>query len=117
MPIYQIHRLRQHLRQGFRFAPHVSGSANVKPRDYEAGDTVSAESPYAAFFSLRDSGTRLEVGDVLETVTGTLCIFKYVGFEEARWVVPAKPDAASDTGSGPDEEPSHGECKASAVPA
>ena len=88
MPAYRIHRLRPHLRQTFRSAPHVSGTAIVKPRDYEPGATVEAESPYAAFFALRESDTPLEVGDLLETDGGSLRIFKFVGFEEAEWVKP-----------------------------
>ena len=45
-------------------------------------------SPYAAFFASRETGEALQVGDVLETESGDLRIFKYVGFEEARWFVP-----------------------------
>lgn len=85
---YRIHRLKDHVRQHFRLAPHVSGTASVKPRDYEPGDTVEASSPYAAFFSLREAGTPLDVGDLLEAEGGALRIFKYVGFEEAQWVLP-----------------------------
>jgi hypothetical protein len=93
MATYRIHRLRTHLRQQFRFAPHVSGTAVVKPRDYEPGDSVEAVSPYAAFFALRDSGTPLEVGDLLESAEGKLTIFKFVGFEEAQWPAPeVKPE-------------------------
>ena len=53
MPSYRIHHLKDHLRQHFRFAPHVSGTANVKPKDYELGGTVEATSAYAAYFALR----------------------------------------------------------------
>src|SRR5579862_8135555 len=88
MPAYRIHRLKDHLRQQFRFAPHVSGTASVKLRDYQAGDTVEAESPYAAFFAMRGSPAPLEVGDLLESPEGTLTIFKFVGFESAQWVLP-----------------------------
>lgn len=90
MATYQIHRLRPHLRQGFRFAPHVSGVTNVKQRDYEAKGTVEAATPYAAFFALKESPDALELGDVLESVlenNGQLRILKFVGFEEAQWVV------------------------------
>jgi hypothetical protein len=87
MPNYRIHRLKAHLRQTFRFAPHVSGAASVKPRDYEPGTEVEAPSPYAAYFHLRDAGTPLEVGDLLEA-DGKLRIYKYVGFEEAQWILP-----------------------------
>ncbi|SRR6266851_3391171 len=92
MPTYRIHRLRDHLRQHFRFAPHVSGTANVKPRDYEPGETVEAVSPYAAFFALRESQTPFDVGDLLEAEGGALRIFKFVGFEEAQWVLPEPAD-------------------------
>lgn len=94
MQTYKIHRLKEHLRRQFRFAPHVSGEAQVKPRDYEAGDSVEASSPYQAFFAMRDRGAPLEVGDLLEAGDGSLRIFKFVGFEEAVWLIPeAKPDA------------------------
>jgi hypothetical protein len=90
---YQIHKLKAHLRQNFRFAPHVSGVSNVKPRDYEAAGTVEATSPYAAFFALKETPEALEVGDILEA-NGTLRILKFVGFEEAQWVLPEmKPPA------------------------
>lgn len=93
MPSYQIHRLKDHLRQSFRQAPHVSGSANVKPRDYEPGDSINASTPYAAFFALQETATPLVPGDLLETEGGALRIYKFVGFEEAQWVLPeAKPE-------------------------
>ena len=95
MVTYRIHRLKEHLRRQFRFAPHVSGCASVKPRDYEAAQSIQATSPYQAFFALRDGGTPLEVGDLLEAADGTLRIFKFVGFEEAVWVLP-EPKSESD---------------------
>jgi hypothetical protein len=87
MATYRIHRLKEHLRQQFRYAPHVSGEAAVKPRDYQPAGTVEALSPYAAFFALRDTDNPLEVGDLLESDAG-LQIFKFVGFEPARWAAP-----------------------------
>ena len=103
MPTYRIHRLKDHLRQQVRFAPHVSGVATVKPRDYqplldEAAASpvtqVDAPTPYAAFFALRDTAAPLDVGDLLESSDGSLRIFKFVGFEEAQWALPEpKPDA------------------------
>lgn len=104
MPTYLIHRLKDHLRQPFRFAPHVSGAASLKPRDYTPGQTVEAASPYTAYFCLRGSETPLELGDVLESEAGELRIFKFVGFEEARWVLPeVKPEQepAGDTEASP----------------
>jgi hypothetical protein len=96
MPGYRIHRLKDHLRRQFQLAPHVGGAASVKPRDYEPSGTVDAASPYAAFFALKDTSAPLQVGDVLETGDGSLGIYKYVGFEEARWVIPeAKPESVS----------------------
>jgi hypothetical protein len=91
MPTYRIHRLKDHLRQTFRYAPHTTGRAAVKPRDYEQADSIEAVTPYAAFFHLRSSSHPLEVGDLLETPEGVLSIFKFVGFEDAEWVVPAAP--------------------------
>ena len=93
MPGYRIHRLKDHLRHQFRYSPHVSGMAGVKPRDYEPGPSIEAPTPYSAYFALRGSEMPLEVGDLLESEDGILCIFKFVGFEEARWVLPeAKPE-------------------------
>ena len=91
MAAYRIHRLRDYQRQQFRWAPHTSGSTAVKPRDYRDGGTVEAPSAYAAWTSLRDSPSALAVGDLLEAEDGALYICKYVGFEEARWVVPEAP--------------------------
>ncbi|HLH38270.1 MAG TPA: hypothetical protein VKX39_03910 [Bryobacteraceae bacterium] len=94
MPCYKIHRLKDHLRAAFRAAPHVSGTAEVKPRDYTAGGEVEASSPYAAYFALRESGSPLQVGDILEAADGPR-ICKFVGFEEARWLAAETPGAAS----------------------
>ena len=111
MPSYRIHRLKDHLGQQFRSAAHVSGTAAVKPRDYlpgigagEAagefsGETISASSPYAAFFELKDGAAALAPGDLLEDETGALRIFKYVGFEPAQWVLPETLAAAPEVDS------------------
>ena len=89
MPSFRIHRLKDHLRQNFRFAPHLAGMAAVKPRDYEnrEDDVVEAASPYAAFFALREAPRPIQVGDVLECADGSLRILKFVGIEEAQWVL------------------------------
>ncbi len=100
MPSFRIHRLKDHLRQNFRFAPHLSGTALVKPRDYETveDETVEASSPYAAFFALREAPRPIQVGDMLESEDGSLRIFKFVGIEDAQWVAPeVKTDAVQDT--------------------
>jgi hypothetical protein len=96
MSVFRIHRLKDHLRQNFRLAPHLSGMASLKPRDYEpaedaaaAGDaTIVAASPYAAFFALREAPRPIQVGDVLECEDGSLKIFKFVGIEDAQWILP-----------------------------
>ena len=88
MPRFRIHRMKDNPRQQFRWAPHVSGAANAKPRDYEPAGEVEAENEYAAWAVLRESETPLLVGDLLEFDGGQLRICKYVGFEEARWVIP-----------------------------
>jgi hypothetical protein len=99
MPTYRIHRLKDHLRAGFRSAPHVIGMANVKPGHYEPGESIEAPSPYAAFFTMRDAGTPLSVGDLLEAENGALRICKFVGFEEATWVVPEPATAEAEVAS------------------
>lgn len=106
MALYQIHRLRNHLRQHFRYAPHVSGVSDVKQRDYEAKGTVEASTPYAAYFALRETPDALEVGDMLEA-DGALRILKFVGFDEARWVVPEPKTPAGMAPAGTNGETSH----------
>ena len=75
-------------RQQFRFAPHVSGAATVKPKDYLADGEVDAENEYAAWNLLRATDQALQVGDLLELPSGDLRICKYVGFEAAHWHLP-----------------------------
>jgi hypothetical protein len=94
MPVFRIHRMKDMPRQQFRWAPHVSGVANVKPKDYEASGGIEAENEYAAWAILRNSETPLSVGDILETPLGELRICKYVGFEAARWFIPESPPNA-----------------------
>ncbi|MBZ5595505.1 MAG: hypothetical protein LAP39_24945 [Acidobacteriia bacterium] len=89
MPNYRIYRMKDNPREHFRSAPHVSGAANVKRRDYEEGGQIEAASDYAAWENLRASEKPLEVGDLLETDGGELRICKYIGFEAAVWVLPA----------------------------
>jgi len=88
MPNYRIHRMKDSPRQQFRFAPHVTGVAHVKPRDYQDAVYVEAANEYEAWRQLRDSEQPLAIGDVLETEGGELRICKYVGFEAAQWIVP-----------------------------
>ena len=96
MPVFRIHRMKDAPRQQFRSAAHVSGPANVKPRDYEAAAEIEADNEYAAWALLRNTEAPLNVGDLLEaTSDNRLRICKYVGFEEARWFVPEPPPQAS----------------------
>jgi hypothetical protein len=74
--------------QQFRWAPHVSGATQIKPKDYEEAGSVVAANEYAAWRALRDAETPLRVGDLLESPAGDLRICKYVGFDAAQWIVP-----------------------------
>src|SRR5215217_9044392 len=88
MSVYRIHRMKESSRQQFRWAPHTIGVTNVKPKDYEPAATVEATTPYAVWIELKDTVEPLQVGDILESESGELRIYKYVGFEEAQWFVP-----------------------------
>jgi hypothetical protein len=89
MPNYRIYRMKESPRQHFRWVPHVSGAASVKPKDYEESGQIEAANEYAAWEQLRASERPLEIGDLLGTDSGELRICKYIGFEAAAWVVPA----------------------------
>lgn len=94
MVSFKIHRLRDQASSQFRWAPHTSGPATVKQKDYEVVGEVDAPSAYALFNQLRATPNELHVGDVLELPNGTLKIFKFVGLEDAAWwVAPVKPEA------------------------
>jgi hypothetical protein len=88
MPLFRVFRMKDSLRQQFRWAPHVPGAANAKPKDFEPAGEIEALHEYDAWRILRESGSPLNVGDLLETETGQLSICKYVGFEPAQWVLP-----------------------------
>ncbi len=99
MPVFKVHRQRENARNQFRYAPHTSGPAVVKQKDYLEATEVEAGSAYGLFNSLRGTAEALEVGDVVELPDGSLKIFKYVGLEEASWWVPAaKPGAVEAAG-------------------
>jgi hypothetical protein len=94
MVSFKIHRLREQVSSQFRWAPHTSGPATVRQKDYELVGEVEAPSAYALFNQLRGTPNELRVGDLLELPDGTLRIFKFVGLEEAAWfVAPPRPDA------------------------
>ena len=75
-------------RQQFRCAPHLSGCAALKPKEFDPCGQVEARHEYEAWQLLRESGEPIAVGDLLETEDGQLRICKYVGFEPAQWVLP-----------------------------
>ena len=87
MPQYRIHRMKESVRQQFRWAPHTIGVTVAKPRDYELVTSVQAPGVYAVWMTLKDTEDPLQVGDILEIEGGDLRIYKYVGFEEAQWQV------------------------------
>ncbi len=88
MASYRIFRLKEHVRQNFRWTPHLSGPSQVKPRDYEEAFTLEGDSPYAVWATVRDTPRALQVGDVIEVDAFELRIVKYVGFEQAKWLLP-----------------------------
>lgn len=100
MPLYRIFRMKENHRQQFRWAPHTSGVTLLKPKEFEASGEVEANSVYDAWEMLRTSDHPLQVGDLLEIPEQDLRIYKYVGFEEAKWVLPEpKPLEQSLSGS------------------
>lgn len=96
MPAYRIYRMKENVRQQFRWAPHTIGITVAKPRDYEQINSLEASGPYAVWMAFKDTEWALQVGDILEVEGGELRIYKYVGFEEAQWAVPeVKPGPAN----------------------
>ena len=57
MPNYRVFRMKDSPRQQFRWAPHVSGAANAKPKDFEPSGEVEALHEYDAWRILREAGT------------------------------------------------------------
>jgi hypothetical protein len=101
MPKYRVYRMNDPARQQFRWAPHVSGAATVKAKDYAPDGEIEAASEYDAWSRLRASERPLAVGDLLEAENGALRICKYVGFESASWLVPETKSAPA----GSDQQP------------
>lgn len=103
MPLYRIYRMKDSPRQQFRWAPHVTGCASLKPKDYDQGGRIDAIHEYDAWLKLREQGEALQVGDLLETEDLRMSICKYVGFEPAQWVlpepkqIPTEPETAGQT--------------------
>lgn len=70
----------------------------MRGRDYTESGQIEASGVYAAWAALRDSEQPLRIGDILEDEKGALRVCKYVGLEEAQWVVvpePLLPDGAA----------------------
>jgi hypothetical protein len=81
MVAYRIYRMKEQASQQFRWAPHVSGATQIKRKDYAEAGSIEASNEYAAWQVLREAGTPLRVGDLLESQSGDLRICKYVGCE------------------------------------
>jgi hypothetical protein len=96
MALFRIYRMRPHVKQSFRWAPHVTGLATVKPRDYLPGDEVEAANEYALWAGMRGSENPLEIGDLVES-GNALKICKFVGFEAAKWAETEVPAVASES--------------------
>jgi hypothetical protein len=95
--------MRPHVKQYFRWAPHVTGLATVKPRDYHPGGEFEAANEYALWAELRNTDQALEVGDLVEAVADVpagLKICKFVGFESAKWAETEVPASSSVTEAG-----------------
>lgn len=88
MPVYRIFRMKDQERQRFRWAPHTSGVTMVKPKDFEEQGSVEAQSAYTAWSQLRGQEGAIDIGDLLVAPDDSMQILKYVGFEEARWIIP-----------------------------
>ena len=72
MASYRVFRLKEHVRQNFRWTPHLSGLSQVKPRDYEEAFTLEGESPYAVWAAVRETDQALQI---VAGPTKTLLLF------------------------------------------
>ncbi len=88
MPLYRIFRMKENDRQRFRWQPHTPGTSLAKPREYEEKGSIEAMNAYAAWAELKDGDEPLVVGDILSGPNDEMRILKYVGFEEAKWLIP-----------------------------
>ncbi len=99
MPAYKVFRLKDNLRAHFRQLPHLSGTAQLKLKDYVEGVEVNAGNRYAAWMEMKNTNDPLQVGDALVEDGAAVYVVKFVGLEPAEWVVPElKPlEAAPET--------------------
>ena len=88
MPSYRVFRLKENLRAHFRQLPHLSGVAQLKPKDYVEGAELTAPHRYAAWHELKNTNDPLAVGDVIVEDGASVYVVKFVGVEPAEWVVP-----------------------------
>ena len=88
MPSYRVFRLKENFRAHFRQLPHLSGITPLKLRDYVEGIEVAATHRYAAWHQMKDTNDPLQVGDALVEDGANLYVVKFVGMEQAEWVVP-----------------------------
>ena len=89
MQTYRIFRMKEQARLSFRAAPHTSGETAVKLKDY-----IEAVNTYEAWERLRATELPLQVGDILESELGGIKICKYIGFDDAKWIIPDVKPAA-----------------------
>lgn len=101
MALFRIFKMKENVRQQFRWAAHTSGLASLKPRDFEPAGEIEAAHFYDAWTRLRGAAQELEIGDVLQAPSGELRICKYVGFEEARWREPDPSPAQPSSSAAP----------------
>ena len=61
MACYRIYRIRETLREQFRWQAHTGGTATVKPKDYEVDSEVEAATPYDLWNRMKLEGRKLSV--------------------------------------------------------
>lgn len=80
--------MKEQARASFRTSPHTSGETAVKLKDYLEAESIAADSTYEAWEMLRTTEQPLQVGDILESELGGIQICKYIGFDDAKWILP-----------------------------
>ena len=88
MPSYRVFRLKENLRAHFRQLPHLSGTTQLKLRDYVEGVEVTAANRYAGWAELKSTNDPLQVGDAMVEDGASVFVVKFVGLEPAEWIVP-----------------------------
>lgn len=108
MPHYRIFYLKDAQLAAFRQAPPGSGTHELKPRHYEEGGEIEAQSPYAVWQTLQGEEVerrgirKMGVGDALDSGDSGLLVCNFWGFDRAAWHLP---HPAQEAGEHPD--PSH----------